>query len=106
MANNQSVTSAVHDGLESIAKTAAEMAEHLRHRPTDLGAITESMESVSRQLTDLSAYTSQCVDVGKQVKDTVAETVKAGDWMGGQFCSGGNQCVAVGNGALGRVADF
>ena len=80
---------AIHRGLKSVAVGTAQIAEHVRKNPSEIPAALESAQAVNRQFTDLVDTASQFAQCADTLQAVTQETVKAGHWIGGQYCGNG-----------------
>jgi methyl-accepting chemotaxis protein len=99
--DTQPLTAAVviHQGLQCVAASTTQIADHIRTDATDIPTAIESAKAVSKQFTDLidraSAFAKEC----RRLRETAEEVERATEWIGKKYCGGG---VSVNN-SFGRV---
>ena len=96
----------LYEGLKSIASSTSRIADQVLAHPNEVKATLESATEVSRQFTDLVDRASRSAENIGEMRQAVAEATQTSQWLDGDLCGGGNQCIPVGNGAFGRNADF
>ena len=94
------VMSAVSAGLARLGTSAMQMSEYILAHPADLKATTESARAIGRQFSELNDRVSEFAESNERLQAATQETVKASEWIAGQFCGAG-QSVSVAN--CGRV---
>ena len=93
---------AISTGLHSVAESANRIADTIAARPNELEALTDSTKAINRQFSDLVDTASQYAESANKLRAATEETVKAADWIAGNYSCDG---VAVHN-ARGFVADM
>ena len=93
---------AISTGLHSVAKSADRIADYIAARPEKLEAVAESAKGLNRKFSDLVDTASQYAGSANKLRAAAQETVKASDWIAGNYSIGD---VSVHN-ASGLVADM
>ena len=93
---------AISTGLHSVAKSANRIADTIAARPEKLEAVAESAKGLNRKFSDLVDTASQYAESANKLRTATEETVKAADWIAGNYSIGD---VSVHN-AAGFVADI
>ena len=93
---------AISTGLHSVAESANRIADTIAARPNELEALAESAKGLNRKFSDLVDTASQYAESANKLRTATEETVKAADWIAGNYSIGD---VSVHN-VAGFVADI
>ena len=86
---------AISTGLHSIAESTSQLAGHLYSNPAKIGAVAESAKGLNKQFSDLVEGAEKYAESANKLRAAASETVKASDWIGGQYS--GEDGVSVNN---------
>jgi uncharacterized phage infection (PIP) family protein YhgE len=93
---------AISTGLHSVAESANRIADTIAARPNELEVLADSAKGLNRKFSDLVDTASQYAESANKLRTAATETVKASDWIAGNYSIGD---VSVHN-AAGFVADI